>query len=181
MHCTDSYFRSGNSRSQCNNNISDCFSRWYRTDHLQLRRSLSHYKDWNQKGCSYGRGLLMAGHISMMFFTSQTPVSVMALSQFIRYVGFGMLFFPVSTWAISMVSTKSEDASTIYNTSREIAGSVGSSILVVIMSYLAGGEVAQNSQSVVSFSQTSMILVGLTVIIILIVLLFVRNKKDIVS
>ena len=80
-----------------------------------------------------------------------------------------------------MVSTKSEDASTIYNTSREIAGSVGSSILVVIMSYLAGGEVAQNSQSVVSFSQTSMILVGLTVIIILIVLLFVRNKKDIVS
>ena len=80
-----------------------------------------------------------------------------------------------------MVSTKSEDASTIYNTSREIAGSVGSSILVVIMSYLSGGEVAQNSQSVVSFSQTSMILVGLTVIIILIVLLFVRNKKDIVS
>lgn len=80
-----------------------------------------------------------------------------------------------------MVSTKSEDASTIYNTSREIAGSVGSSILVVIMSYLAGGEVAQNSQSVVSFSQTSMILVVLTVIIILIVLLFVRNKKDIVS
>ena len=128
-----------------------------------------------------GGVFLMAGHISMMFFTSQTPVSVMALSQFIRYVGFGMLFFPVSTWAISMVSTKSEDASTIYNTSREIAGSVGSSILVVITSYLAGGEVAQNSQSIVSFSQTSMILVGLTVIIILIVLLFVRNKKDIVS
>lgn len=128
-----------------------------------------------------GGVFLMLGHISMVFFTGQTPVIVMAISQFIRYVGFGMLFFPISTWAISMVSESSEDGSTIYNTSRKIAGSIGSSVLVVITSYLAGGEVAQNAQSVVSFSQTSIILVALTVIILVIVMLFVRDKADILS
>ena len=69
----------------------------------------------------------------------------------------------------------------INSTSREISGSIGSSILVVITSYLAGGEIGQNAQSVASFSQTSIILVILSIIILITIVLFVKDKKDIVK
>ena len=120
---------------------------------------------------------LMAGHISMVFFTRDSSVIYLALSQFIRYVGFGLLFIPISTWAISMVSESSEDASTVYNASREISGSIGSSILVVITSFLSGGEVGQNHLSEVAFSQTSIILVILTAIMFIISIIFIKEKK----
>ena len=121
----------------------------------------------------------MTGHIFMIFFTRDSTVIFLAVSQFIRYVGFGLLFIPISTWAISMVSDKSEDASTVYNTSREIAGSIGSSVLVVITSALAGGEVGQNLVSEVAFSQTSLILVALTTAIFIISILFIKEKDEI--
>ena len=124
---------------------------------------------------------LLLGHASMVLFTRQTSILFMATSQFIRYVGFGLLFIPISTWALTMVPQNSEDGSTVYNTSREIAGSIGSSILVVITSYLAGGEIGQNAQSVASFSQTSIILVILSIIILITIVLFVKDKKDIVK
>ena len=123
---------------------------------------------------------LMIGHIFMVFFTRDSSVIFLAASQFIRYVGFGLLFIPISTWAISMVSDKSEDASTVYNTSREIAGSIGSSILVVITSALAGGEVGQNSISEIAFSQTSIILIVLTVSIFVISILCIKEKNELI-
>lgn len=122
---------------------------------------------------------LMIGHIFMIFFTRDSSVIFLAASQFIRYVGFGLLFIPISTWAISMVSNNSEDASTVYNTSREIAGSIGSSVLVVITSALAGGEVGQNLVSEVAFSQTSLILVVLTAAIFIISIIFIKEKDSI--
>lgn len=122
---------------------------------------------------------LMIGHVSMIFFTQDSQVIFLAASQFIRYVGFGLLFIPILTWTISMVSNKSEDASTVYNTSREIAGSIGSSVLVVITSALAGGEVGQNHISEVAFSQTSWILVVLTAAIFIISIIFIKEKRDI--
>jgi len=122
---------------------------------------------------------LMIGHIFMVFFTRDSSVIFLAVSQFIRYVGFGLLFIPIFTWAISMVSDSSEDASTVFNTSREIAGSIGSSILVVVTSFLAGGEIGQNSISEVAFSQTSLILIILTAIILIISILFIKEKEHI--
>ena len=122
---------------------------------------------------------LMIGHILMIFFTRDSSVVFLAVSQFIRYVGFGLLFIPISTWAISMVSDKSEDASTVYNTSREIVGSIGSSILVVVTSALAGGEIGPNSVSEVAFTQTSIILVMLTAAIFIISMLFIKEKDEI--
>ena len=122
---------------------------------------------------------LMIGHILMIFFTRDSSVVFLAVSQFIRYVGFGLLFIPILTWAISMVSDKSEDASTVYNTSREIVGSIGSSILVVVTSALAGGEIGPNSVSEVAFTQTSIILVILTAAIFIISMLFIKEKDEI--
>ena len=127
-----------------------------------------------------GGFVLLIGHVLMMFFTRNSSVVFLAATQFIRYVGFGLLFIPISTWAISMVPEHSEDGSTVYNGSREIAGSIGSAILVVITSFLAGGDVGKNAQSIVAFNQTALLLVILTVVIILISIFFVKEKKDII-
>ena len=122
---------------------------------------------------------LMTGHLMMIFFTRDSSVLFLAVSQSIRYAGFGLLFIPISTWAISMVSDKSEDESTVYNTSREIVGSIGSSVLVVITSAFAGGEVGQNSLSQIAFTQTSVILVILTAAIFIISMIFIKPKDEI--
>jgi predicted MFS family arabinose efflux permease len=126
-----------------------------------------------------GGFVLLIAHILMMSFSSSSPVEFLAATQFIRYIGFGLLFIPISTWAISMVPECSEDGSTVYNASREIAGSIGSAMLVVIASFFAGGDVGHNAQSVAAFSHTSLLLVALTVVIIVISIFFVKEKRDV--
>lgn len=126
-----------------------------------------------------GGAVVLLAHIMMMSFTSNSPTIFLAATQFIRYAGFGLLFIPISTWAISMVPECSEDGSTVYNASREIAGSIGSAMLVVVTSFLAGGDVSHTAQSVVAFHQTALLLAILTVVIILISIFFVKEKKDI--
>ena len=128
-----------------------------------------------------GGMILTLGHASMIFFDMNSSITFMAVSQFLRYVGFGLLFIPTSTWALTMVPENSEDGSTVYNTSREIAGSIGSSILVVVTSFLSGGEVSQNLDSVVGFNQTTIILVILSLFILIISALFIKDKKDLIN
>ena len=80
---------------------------------------------------------------------------------------------------MSMVSDDVEDATAVNNTSRQVVGAIGSAIVVVIMSLFAGGEITHNIESVSAFSLTSILMLILTVISLIIVILFIKNKEDI--
>ena len=119
------------------------------------------------------------GFGSMITYNLDTSVNFMIVTQLIRCIGAGLGLTPAITWAMSMVSDDVEDATAVNNTSRQVVGAIGSAIVVVIMSLFAGGEITHNMESVSAFSLTSILMLILTVISLIIVILFIKNKEDI--
>ena len=114
----------------------------------------------------------------MMTYTVQSSVGYMIVTQIIRCVGAGLGLMPAVTWTISMATDNIEDSTAINTTLRQVIGAIGSAITVMIMSAFAGGNIGHNQVSVSAFTETSLVMVILTVISLIIVLLYIRDKKE---
>ena len=121
--------------------------------------------------------LSIIGFGSMMFYTQDSSFEFMTITQSIRFIGTGLALMPATTWTLTMVSDKIEDATAVNNTLRQIFAAIGSSILVVIMAILAGGSIGHNPISVVAFNQTALILLIMHVIMLLLTIFFIDDKN----
>ena len=119
------------------------------------------------------------GFGTMMFYTRDSSFEFMMITQSIRYIGAGLALMPATTWALTMVSDKVEDGTAVNNTLRQIFAAIGSSMVVVMVAVLAGGTINHNYASVVAFNQTSLILLVLHVIMLILVILYIDDKKNI--
>ena len=119
------------------------------------------------------------GFVTMMFYTMDSSFEFLTITQSIRYIGAGLALMPATTWALTMVSDKVEDATAVNNTLRQIFAAIGSSMAVVILALLAGGSIGHNLSSVVAFNQTSFILLILHVVMLLLTILFIDDKGNI--
>ena len=111
----------------------------------------------------------------MMTYTVNSSVEYMMLTQILRSIGAGLGLMPAVTWTISVVSGDVEDATAINNTVRQIIGSVGAAVGVVLMAVFAGGNIAHNQVSQTAFSTTSLVMAILAVVSLIIVLLYVKD------
>lgn len=125
--------------------------------------------------------LCIIGHGSMVFYTAQSSVLFMILTQMLRLVGVGFALMPATTWSLTMVSDKIEDGTAVNNTLRQISAAIGSSMLVVIVSLIAGGSISHNLASEIAFNQTAFIVVLLNVMMLLITIFFINDKDKIES
>lgn len=82
---------------------------------------------------------------------------------------------------MSVVAWDVEDAIAINNTARQVIGAIASSITVVIMRYWQMEKNTRNQISVNSFSLTSLMMRIITVILLIITILFIKNKNDIME
>jgi len=123
--------------------------------------------------------LSIIGFVTMMFYTQDSSFEFMTITQSIRYIGVGLALMPATTWALTMVSDKVEDATAVSNTLRQIFAAIGSSMVVVIVALLAGGSIGHNSASVVAFNQTSLILLLLHVVMLILTIVFIDDKDKI--
>lgn len=121
------------------------------------------------------------GYGTMMFYTAETTVLWMIITQAIRCLGLGLILMPVTTWSLTMVSDKVEDGTAVNNTLRQIAAAIGSSMVVVIVAILAGGNINHNQMSVIAFNETALIMVILNIIMLLIVIFIIDDKEKIES
>ncbi|MBE6510961.1 MAG: multidrug efflux MFS transporter [Methanobrevibacter millerae] len=119
------------------------------------------------------------GFVCMMTYNMNSTFEYLLISQLIRGIGCGLGLSPAITWAMSVVAGDVEDATAINNTARQVIGAIGSSVTVVIMQILAGGNITHNQISVNSFSMTSLMMIMITAILLIITVLFIKNKKDI--
>ena len=119
------------------------------------------------------------GFASMMFYTQDSSFEFMTITQSIRYIGAGLALMPATTWTLTMVSDKVEDGTAVNNTLRQIFAAIGSSIVVVIAAVLAGGAIDHNTASVAAFNQTSLILLGLHVVMLILTILYIDDKDKI--
>lgn len=119
------------------------------------------------------------GFASMMTYNMNSTFEYLLITQLIRGIGCGLGLSPSITWAMSVVAGDVEDATAINNTARQVIGAIGSSVTVVIMQILANGNITHNHLSVRSFSLTSSMMIMITVVLLIITILFIKNKKDI--
>lgn len=119
--------------------------------------------------------LSVIGFGLMMTYTPETSVTYMIVTQIIRAMGPGLGLMPAVTWTISVVSGNVEDATAINNTIRQIIGSVGAAISVVLMAVFAGGNIGHNQVSASAFSTTSLVMIILSVISLIIVLVYIKD------
>lgn len=121
----------------------------------------------------------IVGFGTMMTYTTESSINYMMLTQIIRAIGPGLGLMPAVTWTISVIKENIEDATAINNTIRQIIGSIGAALAVVIMAVFAGGSIEHNQASVSAFSSTSLVMILLTIISLIIVLLYVRDDVSV--
>ena len=121
------------------------------------------------------------GYGSMMFYTPESSVLFMTLTQMIRFVGVGFALMPVTTWCLTMVSESVEDGTAVNNTLRQLSAAIGSSIIVVIVSIMAGGNITHNVLSATAFNKMSMIVVILNIVMLLLVIFIIDDKEKLTS
>ena len=125
--------------------------------------------------------LSIIGFLTMTTYTLETSVDYMIITQIIRCLGAGLGFTPATTWTMSIVASDVEDATAINNTLRQIFGAIGSAISVVILTVLAGGTIGHDIASVNSFAMTSIIMAAIIIITLILTILYIRDKKQIIS
>ncbi|MBQ6099132.1 MAG: DHA2 family efflux MFS transporter permease subunit [Methanobrevibacter sp.] len=123
--------------------------------------------------------LSIIGFATMMFYTQDSSFEFMMITQSIRYIGSGLALMPATTWALTMVSDKVEDGTAVNNTLRQIFAAIGSSMVVVMVAVLAGGNIDHNFASVIAFNQTSLILLVLHIIMLILVIVYIEDKEKI--
>ena len=90
-----------------------------------------------------GSAALIISNIGMTFLTLDTPLWTAAALNVIRNLSIGSLMMPLLTWGTSNVELKKvADASSMLTSFRTIAGSVGSAVLVGIMTVVSESSAA---------------------------------------
>lgn len=122
--------------------------------------------------------LVVIGMGGMVFFSTSTSLLLMAVIQLFRCAGIGLILVTISTWSFTFVTDKIEDATAINNTLRQIAAAMGSAILAVIMTMVAGGTIDSSTNSVFAFRVTCMAGTILAIISLAISLVLVKTHGE---
>ena len=82
--------------------------------------------------------ILLLGTIGMSMISMTSPMWWVSVCQLVRQIGMGFVLMPVTTWSLNCLAAKDVSAgSAVTNTMRQIAGAVGSPVLVIAMESFA--------------------------------------------
>ena len=118
----------------------------------------------------------IAGYLLMMTYGQGESVTYMIITQIVRAIGAGLGLMPSVTWTIAAVSGDVEDATAINNTIRQIIGAIGAALASVLMALFAGGAIGPNAISISAFGQTSLVMAILSVVMLVIAILYIKDE-----
>lgn len=82
----------------------------------------------------FGSAALAFGTVMMSMIDAQTWIWWISIWQFVRQIGMGFVLMPITTWSLNCLEPKDVSAgSAATNTVRQIAGSIGAPVLVILM------------------------------------------------
>ena len=95
-----------------------------------------------------GAVILTLSNAGMYFITAETPIWVAAVLNMFRSFSIGCTMMPLVTWGAGSVGQgKTADATALLTSLRTIAGSIGSSVFVAIMTMVASSYAAASGTS----------------------------------
>jgi EmrB/QacA subfamily drug resistance transporter len=122
-----------------------------------------------------GNILMVIGSFSMLFMNLNTSILYITVTQIVRCMGIGLATTPINTWLLASVKEKIGDGTAISNTLRQIAGAMGSAVLAMIMTYIAGGAVTNSAESVAGFQVSSALTVILAIVSTFLSIIYIKQ------
>ncbi|WP_291527110.1 MDR family MFS transporter [Bifidobacterium sp. UBA744] len=99
----------------------------------------------------FGSIVLTIGTAMMSLIGPNTWIYYISICQFIRQIGMGFVLMPITTWSLNcLAGTEVSAGSAVTNTCRQIAGAVGSPVLVILMETCAANRAASGFDAVSS-------------------------------
>ena len=96
-----------------------------------------------------GTILLCFGTTMMSTIGLHTWIWMISIYQFIRQIGMGFVMMPVTTWSLNCLKPAEVSAgSAVTNTVRQIAGAIGSPVMILIMYSIAAAQMAGGQQAI---------------------------------
>ncbi len=131
-----------------------------------------------------GSVCLLVCCIGMFCISVNTPIWVSSIFHALRCVSIGCLLMPMITWGTSFVRPRYvADATAVLNSFRTIAGSIGSAVLVGLMTYVAGtsSTVAKYGADTAEANMRGMnmafLLMSFFALVLLLIAIFGTNKS----
>lgn len=128
-------------------------------------------------------GLILITTTTVMigFIDLETSIRTIVILQMIRSLGFSFTLMPLQTGAFNAVPlTMAPDASAMFNTQRQLAGSMGTALFVVVMTLASNTDAVQALQSEqlanLAGFQAVFLLVGVFSFIALIMSFFMKEE-----
>jgi EmrB/QacA subfamily drug resistance transporter len=128
-----------------------------------------------------GLTLITSMTITIGFVDLETPIRTIVILQMIRSLGFSFTLMPLQTGAFNAVPlTMAPDASAMFNTQRQLAGSMGTALFVVVMTIASNTDTVKALQSEqlanLAGFQAVFLLVGVFSFIALIMTFFMKEE-----
>ena len=127
-----------------------------------------------------GLTLITTMTVMIGFVDLETPIRTIVILQMIRSLGFSFTLMPLQTGAFNAVPlTMAPDASAMFNTQRQLAGSMGTALFVVVMTLASNTDAVKALKSAqladLAGFQAVFLLVGVFSFIALIMTFFMRE------
>lgn len=132
--------------------------------------------------CIVGMACLCSGNIGFVFLNESISIIYLSAMYGLRMIGITLLLMPLTVWGLALLpQRKISDGTAINNTLRQVAGAIGSAILVAVMVNVSSSSVEATKQLndihgiVISFAVASLLgIIGLVLSII-----FIKDNEDI--
>lgn len=96
-----------------------------------------------------GLSIMTAGSVMLSFLSVDSPVYYIVIAYTFRMFGISMVNMPLNTWGInSLPNRKIPHGNAINNTGRQVAGSMGTALLVTVMMIVSGATSAEGLEAV---------------------------------
>ena len=133
--------------------------------------------------CTIGISLLTMGTVPFAFVSLSTPIIAIISFQAIRGVGLTMVLMPIQTEAMNALPTDLvSHGNAMYNTFRQIAGSIGTALLITIMTKSSMDFLEKNSGQAtviadIHGTKTAYIIITILTFMTLVLILNMEAKK----
>lgn len=125
-----------------------------------------------------GMASLVIGTIPFIYFDDMTSLTTIAALHALRMLGMAMVMMPMTTAGLNQLS---EDliphGTAMTNTMRQVAGSIGTAVLITIMSSVAAGSASAPSTALIEGVNIAFLVTAVISLLGLILSFFIKGNK----
>ena len=122
--------------------------------------------------------LVLISSLGTSFLTTSTSIIYLTVVWAMRSIGLSCLMMPLVTWSVTQLTGKAiASASAVLTTLRTVAGAVGTSVSVALMSFIANRGAAQQTV-VASVGGVNATFISMSIIVVLMLIIILKSVKS---